>query len=198
MNENDFLLLFTTQLKNQDPTQPQDNTAFVSQLAQFSQLEATTSMSTSLNNLISTMQGNGLTNAASLIGQSVSAAGIAANLASGGTVSASISLPSGASSVEVDVYDATNTLVHKETLGSQQPGNLAYTWDGTKTDGSSAPAGQYTLSASAVVGGNPATPTVSINDVIKSVSLSPSTQALELTLQGGSTVPLSSISQILN
>ena len=35
-----FLQLLVTQLKNQNPLDPQDNTAFVAQLAQFSSLEA--------------------------------------------------------------------------------------------------------------------------------------------------------------
>ena len=34
-----FLQLLVTQLKNQDPLQPQDNSAFLAQLAQFSSLE---------------------------------------------------------------------------------------------------------------------------------------------------------------
>ena len=38
-NENTFLQLLVAQIKNQDPTQPMDSTAFLSQLAQFSQLE---------------------------------------------------------------------------------------------------------------------------------------------------------------
>ena len=38
-NENTFLQLLITQIKNQDPTQPMDSSAFLSQLAQFSQLE---------------------------------------------------------------------------------------------------------------------------------------------------------------
>ena len=39
MGKTDFLNLLVTQLKNQDPTQPQDDSAFASQLAQFSSLE---------------------------------------------------------------------------------------------------------------------------------------------------------------
>ena len=38
-NETTFLQLLVAQVKNQDPTQPMDSTAFLSQLAQFSQLE---------------------------------------------------------------------------------------------------------------------------------------------------------------
>jgi flagellar basal-body rod modification protein FlgD len=38
-SEDTFLQLFTAQLKNQDPLNPADGTQFVSQLAQFSELE---------------------------------------------------------------------------------------------------------------------------------------------------------------
>jgi flagellar basal-body rod modification protein FlgD len=38
-NEQAFLKLLVAQMKNQDPTQPQDGTQFVSQLAQFTSLE---------------------------------------------------------------------------------------------------------------------------------------------------------------
>jgi flagellar basal-body rod modification protein FlgD len=38
-NESTFLQLLVAQLKNQDPSQPMDGTTFVTQLAQFSDLE---------------------------------------------------------------------------------------------------------------------------------------------------------------
>ena len=38
-NQSTFLQLLVAQLKNQDPTQPKDGTTFVTQLAQFSDLE---------------------------------------------------------------------------------------------------------------------------------------------------------------
>jgi len=38
-NEETFLQLLVAQIKNQDPTQPTDGTQFLTQLAQFSQLE---------------------------------------------------------------------------------------------------------------------------------------------------------------
>ena len=43
-DKNTFLQLLVTQLKNQDPLQPQDGVQFLSQLAQFSQLEQTTQL----------------------------------------------------------------------------------------------------------------------------------------------------------
>lgn len=56
-----FLQLLVTQLQHQDPLEPQDNSEFVSQLAQFSSLEE-------LQNLTSTM---GNTQALSLVGKYV-------------------------------------------------------------------------------------------------------------------------------
>jgi flagellar basal-body rod modification protein FlgD len=38
-NENTFLQLLVAQIQNQDPTQPIDSSTFLTQLAQFSQLE---------------------------------------------------------------------------------------------------------------------------------------------------------------
>ncbi len=198
MNESDFLLLFTTQLKNQDPTKPTDNTAFVAQLAQFSQLEATTNMSSSLSGLVSAMQGNGLMSASSLIGQSVSAPGIPAVLSGSNPVPASISLPNGASRVQINIYDALNTLVHSEALGSQPPGTLAYAWDGKTNDGRTAPDGNYQMKVVALAGGVSTTPAVTLAAQVASVSIDPNSKALTLTLKGGTTVPMSSVTSVNN
>jgi flagellar basal-body rod modification protein FlgD len=46
-----FLLLLVTQMRNQDPLNPQDPTEFVSQLAQFSSLEQLLGMRQSLESI---------------------------------------------------------------------------------------------------------------------------------------------------
>jgi flagellar basal-body rod modification protein FlgD len=48
LGENAFMQLLVTQLQHQDPTQPQDSSEFVAQLAQFTSLEKLTSIDTSL------------------------------------------------------------------------------------------------------------------------------------------------------
>jgi len=49
--EQTFLQLLVAQLKNQDPSQPQDGTQFVSELAQFSSVEQELQMTQDLNSI---------------------------------------------------------------------------------------------------------------------------------------------------
>ena len=51
LNENDFLTLLTQQLQNQDPLQPQDNTEFIAQMAQFSTLQQQNTMTQQMQNM---------------------------------------------------------------------------------------------------------------------------------------------------
>lgn len=50
-DQNMFLQLLVAQLQNQDPTQPMDSTTFVTQLAQFQQLESTNNMAASISGI---------------------------------------------------------------------------------------------------------------------------------------------------
>ena len=54
-----FLQLLVTQLQHQDPLQPQDDSQFLAQLAQFSSLEQLTQISSSIQQLVTLAQGTG-------------------------------------------------------------------------------------------------------------------------------------------
>ena len=68
LGENDFLTLLTTQLQNQDPLQPMDETQSIAELAQFSQLQETTNLATSFQNFQSSFS---VTQFAGFIGKAV-------------------------------------------------------------------------------------------------------------------------------
>jgi len=63
-----FLKLLTTELQNQDPTKPMDDTQSVSQLAQFSALQAQTTLSTQFASFQSNF---GVMQSAALVGRAV-------------------------------------------------------------------------------------------------------------------------------
>ena len=82
MGKDDFMKLLMAQLKNQDPMKPMEDKEFITQLAQFSSLEATEKMTQTLEDLNGAQM---LIQAATLIGKQV-----VAKLESGETVSGPI------------------------------------------------------------------------------------------------------------
>jgi flagellar basal-body rod modification protein FlgD len=68
MGSQQFLQLLTTELQNQDPLKPMDDTQSVAQLAQFSALQSTNELNTSFKNFQSNF---GVLQASTLIGKKV-------------------------------------------------------------------------------------------------------------------------------
>ena len=71
LSKDDFLKLLLTQLQNQDPTSPTDNTEFIAQMATFSSLEQMTNMNTTLENVLTSQNQNLLITYSQLVGQEV-------------------------------------------------------------------------------------------------------------------------------
>ena len=70
-----FLKLLVVQLRNQDPTEPQSNTEFIAELAQFSSLEQLTSINKAISSISEFLTGSGGAVSAPLSRGSSSAAG---------------------------------------------------------------------------------------------------------------------------
>lgn len=68
LGKDDFLKLLITQLSNQDPTSPMEDTEFISQMAQFSSLEQMTNMSNAFSKMSEFLNSQ---EAASTIGKTV-------------------------------------------------------------------------------------------------------------------------------
>ncbi|MGA0797030.1 MAG: flagellar hook assembly protein FlgD [Quisquiliibacterium sp.] len=196
MGKQDFLTLFTAQLKNQDPLDPVKNEAFVAQLAQFSQLEATTRMADSLETMTSSMQGERILTGAALIGRKVAAPDGLAQLVDGANVSGVLSIPEGASDVRLNVYDTQGRSVYTQQLGRQEPGEVVVRWDGNDQTGQRMPAGRYNVLATVDTFGTLTQVPITTPATVKSVSYSTVADGLVLELDDGSTVPLSQVKRV--
>jgi len=118
MGQTEFLTLFTTQLKIQDPLDPVKNEAFVAQLAQFSQLEATTAMKTSMENLVSSMSNDRMLGAASLMGKQVAVPDGPVQVTNTTVSQGTINLPTGADGVQLQVFNDKGVLVRTQIGGT--------------------------------------------------------------------------------
>lgn len=143
-----FLQLLVTQLKNQDPLSPMDNTAFVAQLAQFSSLEQLSNMNTSLksNALVTQSMNNSVM--AGLIGKNIRATDNTLDLQEGSPADFAYKMEKGGN-VQVEIFSSTGEGIRKINLGSQLAGLHNGVWDGKNSSGQDMPAGKYYFKISA-------------------------------------------------
>ena len=99
LGENDFLQLLTVQLQYQDPLQPMSDTAFISQMATFSQLSAQDTLNTNFSNYSQTQ---GLSSAQSFIGQTVSVSGATEGAAAATGTVTGVTVVSGAPEITIN------------------------------------------------------------------------------------------------
>ncbi|HQW09751.1 MAG TPA: flagellar hook assembly protein FlgD [Steroidobacteraceae bacterium] len=195
LDQQDFLMLLTTQLKNQDPLKPLDSTQFVTQLAQFSQVSGVQEMNASLAALTAGMKSSAVLDGASLVGRYVLLKGNHATLSDGGVIVGGVTTPTGATSITVSLRNEGGELVRSMQLTPTADTTL-FNWDGRANDGTVAPSGRYTLDATATVSGvSQATDTL-IADLVSSVSIEPGTFALTLNTPGAGAVTLADVRQV--
>ena len=197
MGQTEFLTLFTTQLKNQNPLDPVKNEAFVAQLAQFSQLEATTAMKTSMQNLVSSLANDRLLGATSLIGKTVGVPDgpvmVTDTTVSQGVVNA----PTGADGIKVQIFNDKGILVRTQIMGAQPPGDVTISWDGTNDGGTTVPNGAYRYVASVNSNGTVTKSTVNTYAQVTGVSSAATADGtMLLEVAGGKTVNLADVKRI--
>ena len=189
INESDFLQLITTQLQNQNPLQPTDPSQFLGQLEGLSEVS-------SMQGIQSTMASSQVSSGASLLGRSVLAPGTQAQLPDGGAIAGAVNAPAGATSLTVSVASASGVPVTSFQVTPAGSGMTAFSWNGATSAGTTAPAGQYSISVSATVNGASRAVDPMVVSQVQSVTIDPGTKQLDLNTNGG-TVPLSSVVTIL-
>ena len=192
--QDNFLTLFVTQLKNQDPLNPMDNAQMTTQLAQISTLKGIEAMNTSLSSLLSAYNTSQALQAAGAIGSQILLEGTGLTLSSG-NAQGGATLASPADSVVLTIKDASGRVVQTEELGKQEAGTIAFNWDGKNSAGVQQPDGQYTFSVKATSGGSAVNATPVQVGKVAAVVKSGSSFVLELTT--GQTVAFDKVLQFM-
>jgi flagellar basal-body rod modification protein FlgD len=197
MGQTEFLTLFTTQLKNQNPLDPVKNEAFVAQLAQFSQLEATTAMKGSMQNLVSSLANDRLLGATSLIGKTVGVPDGPVTVTDTTVSQGVVNAPTGADGVKVEIFNDKGILVRTQIMGPQTAGDITIAWDGMNDGGTAVPNGNYRYVASVNSNGTVTKPTVNTYAQVMGVSSAGTADGtMLLEVAGGKTVNLADVKRI--
>lgn len=206
LGQSAFLELMITQLKNQDPLSPQDNTEFVAQLAQFSSVESLDKLNNNFDTFTSSFVANQALQASSLVGRSVTVPSDTTRLDAGGVVSASVELPASTGNVSMNIYAENGTLVEQIALGGYPSGELVMRWDGMNIEVNGElmewqssheeglPAGNYRFEVTADIDGSPTELDTALSANVNSVTVG-ATGQLVLNLAGVGAVSLADVKQ---
>lgn len=195
LDQSDFLTLLTAQLKNQDPFNPTDNTQMVAQMAQFSQLSATSEMSSTLKSINDKLGSTSTSDALAYVGKNVLTAGNVAYGRTTGGLAGSIELAGDASDVTVTIQNANGQNLKTMDLGKASKGTLNYDWDGKTDAGQDAGSGPFTISVAAQNSGKTVAATSLVWAPVAAVSI-PASGAATLSLPGLGNVAVSAIRQV--
>ena len=195
LGRNEFLSLLIAQLENQDPTSPQDNGEFVSQLAQFSALEQSQKMSDSFNQFASAFQSTQHLQATSLVGRPVHVESDTTFLGESGSISVLADFDQAVQSSTLRVYTPDGSLLETFDLGAQEAGRQEFYWTGTDANDERFPPGDYTFEVTANTPEGSTQMATYLSANVNSVTIEKG-GSLTLNLAGVGSVPMSEVIQI--
>ena len=195
LGQEDFMKLLVAQMNNQDPSNPADNGAFMAQMAQLSMVDGISKLGTSFNSVAGSLSNTQAMQAVSMVGHQVLTDGNIATLEEGKTVQGQLSVPEAAAGLNIQVRDSGGSLVKTIPSAGFQPGLIGFGWDGTNERGEVQPAGDYSITATALVSGKQQAVPLQLYNTVQSVTTTPGTNEIALQLSGHQSVKLSQISQ---
>lgn len=191
-----FLQLLVTQMKNQNPLEPQDNGEFVAQLAQFSSLESMQNLTTTVDSIAGLYQSSQALQASSLVGRSVIVNASTTAVDTTKSMTGSVVVPSSSTTTSVKIYDAQQNLVKTVDMGSQSAGTASFTWDGTNEAGEKVASGNYKFEATGSLEGTATNLSTYLPATVNSVTTGVSGGEMTLNLAGGQSIALSKVQTI--
>ena len=195
LGQDDFLTLLVAQLQHQDPLDPQDNSEFIAQMAQFSALEQQVNTNDKLDDLLAAQGSVEQMSAFSLLGQKVIVASDNFYL-QGDSVDLGFSLDGEADDVTLDILNEDGDVVASFPMNDLEQGYNFVTWDGMDGFGKQLPSGLYSFE---INGTDSAGEDLSVQPLVKvsvdEVGVDPSGSVL---VTNAGNIPYSGISSVVN
>ena len=143
-----FLKMLTTQLKQQDPSQPMDVNQMTQQIATLSSVQQQVATNSNLEKLLAQGNTSQLSTAVSYIAKEVETKGNTGQVVSGQGAFTYI-LPAAAKEAKITIKNAAGSVVF-EGSGTTKSGRNIVVWDGkNSSNGNQEPDGTYTISVAA-------------------------------------------------
>jgi flagellar basal-body rod modification protein FlgD len=143
LDRQDFMTLFITQLQYQDPMKPMDSYEMASQLAQFSNMEATMKMADNMEELLEYQTSQNNLQLLTLLDKDVRVTGNQIGVNGEDFGQGEFTLLSDADTCVVEIYDAGQHLIRTIDMGSMPSGTYTLDWDGKDARGENVEDGPY-------------------------------------------------------
>lgn len=185
-----FLKMMTTQIRNQDPLNPMDSTAYATQLATFSGVEQQVQTNQLLAGLSTQFSVLGMAQLAGWVGQQARA-DVPVHF-DGSAVTISPNPAQGATRAVLVARDEDGTVVAREDIPvSSDP----YQWLGADIAGDPLPEGTYTLELESY-GGDTLLDTSSVESYATIVEAQAGSNGIRLLLEGGASVDATAVTAL--
>jgi flagellar basal-body rod modification protein FlgD len=198
MDQEAFLTLMITQLKNQDPMAPMENGEFLGQMAQFSTVSGIQGLQESMGDMVSSFQASQTLQASSLLDRDVLIEKDNTYLKEGHNgIHGAIDLEQSASAVSVNITDMSGQLIRELPMGSSPAGMVPFKWDGLDNQGRLMPPGNYFFNAiSQDSVGEPVAAKTLVSAKVQSVSMGARAEDVRLEVEGAGQIGLNDIRRI--
>ncbi len=200
LGQEEFFRLMIAQMRNQNPLNPMDNTKFLGELAQFSNLASQQKTQQTIEKLADSLISSQALQASSLVGRFVLVPGDRGYLPEGGDerfFGGAVELEATTDKLVVDIYSESGQLVQSLQLGRQAAGTVRFTWDGSGLDGNPLPAGNYRIVANAVIDGEIQAQDTAVVGPVESVTLGRNGQRSQVNVAGLGAVDINAVREIL-
>lgn len=197
LGQSDFMKIMITQLSAQDPLNPNENTDFIGQIAQFGTNDGIQKLQNTFENFAKSMHSNQALQATSLVGKTVQIPSFGIELTETGMAGA-VKLDAAVHGLTVKISSPEGELVKSVRLGPQSAGIVDFNWDGKNDAGESYPNGIYRITAEAQEGSRTYAATTLANANVNSVTINQQGQGLMLSVNGIGEVGFDDVVRILS